>query len=399
MDRLLRAAFGLPRRRTAKENRAVETGDADPDELPESVRLFDRKHNLAVTDWYAQSWRGDLSAFTSTMEDIWYQLTVSMSVSRVLLLEVLVEAGIILAFALLLWLLAMAEGPSGHSGFGSKLALSLSSVRLNTDSIFGWKERPASSPAEVAVLVAEGWLHWLLLNVAGAVIVARALLPHRQMTFAHTAIVDTDKELIIRVTLVRQGAVLMQPSIRLQCSDIMGRYQDLSKGTLSEGHTVLPQTCLTLRHVIDESSPLHTCNGGRSNICAVLCSITAIDGVSGAPVHAAVAYVSPSAAAGDPSILPGIETKPKLCWDAKFKDMLDFAKDGTVLVNLDNMSRVVSNRNSACSSTLASATWEAAQTAEQAARKEVMKQATSAKVVPGGAVAEEETETTLEDIV
>ena len=399
MDRLLRAAFGLPRRRTAKENRAVETGDADPDELPESVKLFDRKHNLAVTDWYAQSWRGDLSAFTSTMEDIWYQLTVSMSVSRVLLLEVLVEAGIILAFALLLWLLAMAEGPSGHSSFGSKLALSLSSVRLNTDSIFGWKERPASSPAEVAVLVAEGWLHWLLLNVAGAVIVARALLPHRQMTFAHTAIVDTDKELIIRVTLVRQGAVLMQPSIRLQCSDIMGRYQDLSKGALSEGHTVLPQTCLTLRHVIDESSPLHTCNGGRTNICAVLCSITAIDGVSGAPVHAAIAYVSPSAAAGDPSILPGIETKPKLCWDAKFKDMLDFAKDGTVLVNLDNMSRVVSNRNSACSPTLASATWEAAQTAEQAARKEVMKQATSAKVVPGGAVAEEETETTLEDIV
>ena len=86
-------------------------------------------------------------------------------------------------------------------------------------------------------------------------------------------------------------------------------------------------------------------------------------------------------------------------WDAKFKDMLDFAKDGTVLVNLDNMSRVVSNRSSACSSTLASATWEAAQAAEQAARKEVMKQATSAKVVPGGAVAEEETETTLEDIV
>ena len=149
------------------------------------MRLFDRKHNLAVTDWYAQSWRGDLSAFTSTMEDIWYQLTVSMSVSRVLLLEVLVEAGIILAFALLLWLLAMAEGPSGHSSFGSKLALSLSSVRLNTDSIFGWKERPASSPAEV-VLVAEGWLHWLLLNVAGAVIVARALLPDRQRWVAST---------------------------------------------------------------------------------------------------------------------------------------------------------------------------------------------------------------------
>ena len=33
-------------------------------------------------------------------------------------------------------------------------------------------------------------------------------------------------------------------------------------------------------------------------------------------------------------------------------------------MNLDNMSRVVSNRSSACSSTLASATWEAAQAAE-----------------------------------
>ena len=56
----------------------------------------------------------------------------------------------------------------------------------------------------------------------------------------------------------------MQPSIRLQCSDIMGRYQDLSKGALSDGHTVLPQTCLTLRHVIEMQR--------RATCCASFCA-------------------------------------------------------------------------------------------------------------------------------
>ena len=71
------------------------------------------------------------------------------------------------------------------------------------------------------------------------------------MTFAHTAIVDTDKELILGVTLVRLssvflvGGVLMQP-IPFGCSaPHRARYQDLSKGTLSEGHTVAAADLLT----------------------------------------------------------------------------------------------------------------------------------------------------------
>ena len=51
------------------------------------------------------------------------------------------------------------------------------------------------------------WLHWLLLGVAGAVVVSRALLPHKQVVFAHSATIDTDKELAIRLTLVRHGTV------------------------------------------------------------------------------------------------------------------------------------------------------------------------------------------------
>ena len=76
-------------------------------------------------------------------------------------------------------------------------------MRISSDSIFGWKEREPSTGPEVFVLVVGGWLHWLLLNVAGAIIVSRALLPHRQVVFAHTATIDTDKELAIRLTLGR----------------------------------------------------------------------------------------------------------------------------------------------------------------------------------------------------
>ena len=111
-----------------------------------------------------------------------------MPVMRVLYLELAVETVVIVAFAVVLWLLAIAEKQEGAdaagpewTSFSTKLALSLSSVRLNTDSIFGFKPRPVSSGTEIMVLVIEGWFHWLLLQVAGAIIVSRALLPHRQM--------------------------------------------------------------------------------------------------------------------------------------------------------------------------------------------------------------------------
>ena len=127
-----------------------------------------------------------------------------MAFKHVIMLELLVETLIIVVFALLLWALAQAQCDGedcAHSGFQHKLALSLSSVRLSSDSIFGWQERTPSTAAEVTLLVAEGWIHWLLLNVAGAIIVARALLPHKQLAFAHTCAVDTDNASLAPATV------------------------------------------------------------------------------------------------------------------------------------------------------------------------------------------------------
>ena len=88
--------------------------------------------------------------------------TASMSVSRVLLLEVLVEAGIILAALLL----GCSRWRKAHPRLRQPLAGAAEHRRTSLE------ERPALL-AEVAVLVAEGWLHWRPLN-AGAAIAARA---------------------------------------------------------------------------------------------------------------------------------------------------------------------------------------------------------------------------------
>ena len=96
---------------------------------------------------------------------------------------------------------------------------------------------------------------------------------------------------MIRLTTVRQGVQLLQPSIRLQSSDIMGvcehdRLQapflsglcsshrrctmadaDLPMKGIQAGHCWVPHTCLTIRHVIDRDSPLHSSNRGKEGIC------------------------------------------------------------------------------------------------------------------------------------
>eukprot|EP01046_Picozoa_sp_COSAG06_P037477 COSAG06_NODE_4233_length_4446_cov_6.373821_5_plen_128_part_00 len=119
VDRLIRAAFGLPpRRKKASTAAASEDG---PGELESSIKFFDRKKRLGVMDWYSWSWQGDLGAFTDTGEDVWYELTVNMAFKNVLVLELFVEGLIIVAFAALLWGLAMMQCTGDdciHSGFG-----------------------------------------------------------------------------------------------------------------------------------------------------------------------------------------------------------------------------------------------------------------------------------------
>ena len=129
-------------------------------------------------------------------------------------------------------------------------------MRLNTDSIFGFKPRPVSSGTEIMVLVIEGWFHWLLLQIAGAIIVSRALLPHRQMVFAHACVADTDKELTVRLTLVRHGVALMQPSIRLQICDNTGTYKELPIKGIVGGHTARAALHCTRAPAFGSSFPL-----------------------------------------------------------------------------------------------------------------------------------------------
>ena len=126
----------------------------------------------------------------SLAEDVWHLLTVDLPVSRLLLLEVALEACVIVVFAATLCAVDIAERSTEGGGekptelLREKLLLSLTAVRLSTDSIFGWAARAPSSGTEIFVLAALGWCHWLLLSVAGAVIVARALKPLRQVVFS-----------------------------------------------------------------------------------------------------------------------------------------------------------------------------------------------------------------------
>ena len=112
-------------------------------------------------------------------EDIWHLLTVDLSIAKLLVLEATMELFMIVSFAMLMFLVDIAEGFTDDQTkaelFRSKLLLALTAVRLSTDSIFGWEGRRASSGIEVAILALQGWFHWILLSVAGAVIVARAL--------------------------------------------------------------------------------------------------------------------------------------------------------------------------------------------------------------------------------
>lgn len=103
---------------------------------------------------------------------------------KLLLFNVSCELILIFGFAAILTGLAAVDGTAGQNGFVEKLRLALCTVRLSTDSVFGWEEKKPSTGLEIILLTMEGWLHWLLLNVFSAIIVARALRPRRALVFA-----------------------------------------------------------------------------------------------------------------------------------------------------------------------------------------------------------------------
>ena len=94
--------------------------------------------------------------------------------------------------------------PSSLELFAGVGILALTTVRLSTDKIFGWQPTKASTPLEITVLAIYGWIHWLLLSVASALIVARALRPARSGIFSPDSVVNDDSLQVRRCVLVRR---------------------------------------------------------------------------------------------------------------------------------------------------------------------------------------------------
>ena len=253
-----------------------------------------RLHNFTMHNWgmkcVAPEGRSDALISVSLGEDIWHILTVDMSLPRLLLLEVLIEFTFIFIGSVALTSVAAAEGQDLDSDLlSSKLMLSLTTVRISSDAIFGWAERTPSTKPEIAVLALLGWFHWLLLSVAGAIIVARALRPLQQVAFAPDCAVN-EKEVAIRMTVFRRMVVIYDVQVKMMATIRGVRHNlPLARGVNSYDHiTAIP---ITFKHdITDENSPLY--NLDFSAVLSISICVSATDD-SGNPVMAHAIYFNP----------------------------------------------------------------------------------------------------------
>lgn len=287
----------------ANDDIDLERGDDKLEMLDERTRKGIDSGLSAIEE---EAWRTTMMAegdenelSVSLAEDVWHLLTVDLSIARLLALEVMLELANIMFFAVVMFCVDLLEGSATGDDaiplrlFRSKLLLSLTAVRLSTDSIFGWTGRRASSGAEVAVLAFQGWFHWLLLSVAGAVIVARALKPLRQVVFSPDCCL-TNEELSLRMQIIRHKTVtLYNMEIQLQLVAKGGQTWNLplphGVDTIARWTSAMP---LTIRHVIDENSPLAAAAGLRETIISLRVAMTAVDS-NGGPVYAGMVYYNP----------------------------------------------------------------------------------------------------------
>ena len=331
LRRALRRALGLPwqngryqhieeRRRTGDSREYVPLEDLDedleaggegkcnttsydmvhgPPHLHRKCGLDTRIYDLEKRIFNAISVaEGDQARFSvSLAEDIWHLLTVDLSIYRVLLLEILAETAIILLIALSLVVIHLLEADtraSSSTGIAEvirdKTLLALTSVRVSTDSIYGWEPQAQSTGWEIAALAVGGWLHWLLLNIAAAVIVSRALAPQRQLIFSPDCILR-ENELCLRIQLLRYThTTLHNIHISLQFFDRQGRCHQLSLRNQLSGYTCWTSAMtINVVHKIDERSPLSTSNPEYAGVNMVRVSVSAVDG-GGRPVNESFTY-------------------------------------------------------------------------------------------------------------
>ena len=234
--------------------------------------------------------RSDALLSVSLGEDIWHLLTVEMSLPRLLLLEVLVEFAFIFIGSVALVSIAAAEGNAVDADLlSSKLMLSFTTVRISSDAIFGWEARTPSTKPEIAILALIGWFHWLLLSIAGSIIVARALRPLKQVGFAPDCAIN-DTEVSVRMVNLRRTVMLYEVQVHMVCTISGYRYNlPLANGMTSYDSVYTHP--MTFRHDITQpDSPLHGVDMSKFQSLGV--SLTATDN-AGNPVVDHAMYYNP----------------------------------------------------------------------------------------------------------
>jgi len=287
----------------------------------------------------------------SLFEDIWHLLTVDLPLAKVLLLEISLELLLIILTTIFLTLLALAMGENSLDTTGElfvfKLLLSLSTVRLSTDSVWGWREGPISPPIEVILLSLHSWLHWLLLNVASAIVVARAMRPIKQVTFTNDCVLDQEF-LNIRLQILRFKTVgLKNLSISLSATGNDGVFFDLP---LTNGMNNIPMWRgagpMNIKHQITQDSPLHPSKQVKLNLIRI--SLQATD-TSGLPVNETMTWYDMSSIFMTDGATRNFKDKgvkpPQIIYGAKWRDAYSFYKNFPHLpalsVDLNNFTRAV----------------------------------------------------------
>jgi len=259
----------------------------------------------------------------------------------------------IVCCAVILAVIAMLEGLAGPGTFASKVLLSLTTVRLSTDSIYGWQAGRPSSTAEVTVLALFGWIHWLILSVAAALIVARALRPTRSGIFSPDLVLNESgaqvRFMVLRNQLQTKLGFLYNLEFQMQAMTDGGLTLDMPL-LRSKYATCLNQTnIITLRHVTSNSeSPFcPTREGGPIKVQQIYVTLTALD-CDGNTVLESILYVDPRRLSAETEAK--FRPFPRILHNHAFVDMYRMARhpetgeliktDPTFINNLDNFVKV-----------------------------------------------------------
>lgn len=308
-------------------------------------------HNSDVFTPHIVALEGDRSIYSfGTLEDWWFLLVNDASWPTLIGGEIMLDGIVIFSCGCLLTIAQMIEGDSGSNAtFKDNLLLSLTTVRLSTDKIFGWQPTTASSPLEVCVLALYGWTHWLLLSVASALIVARALRPARSGLFSPDMVVNNDsvqvRFMVLRNQIQNGMGFLYNMEFTMQGMTINGQTVDMplirSKYALWRNSNNI----ITLRHSVkDASSPFNDgYPGGRQKVRDIFVTLSAMD-MDGNSVLMSAIYLDPLLM--DPVVEKKLRPFSRILHNHKFVDMYRIARhpesnqmasaDPKFVCNLDN---------------------------------------------------------------